>query len=56
LALPGLAEAALGPAKAASAAISAMIAAPRFPEVFLAISPSLSLNAFVRRPQCRTTN
>jgi hypothetical protein len=42
----GAAEAAPGPANAARAAINAMIAAPRFGEVSLAISLSLSLSAF----------
>jgi hypothetical protein len=41
----GAAEATPGPTNAASAAITAMIAAPRLREVFLAISPSLSLSA-----------
>ena len=45
----GAAEAAPGPAKAANAAIDAMIAAPLFSEIFLAISPSLSLSAFARQ-------
>ena len=47
----GAAEATPGPASAASAAISAMIAAPRLLEVFVAISPSLSLSAFAHEPQ-----
>ena len=43
----GVAEAAPGPANAASAATAATIAAPHFHEVFLAtISLSLSLRAF----------
>ena len=41
----GAAEATPGPANAANAAIDAMIAAPLFTEIFLAISPSLSLSA-----------
>jgi hypothetical protein len=40
--LGGAAVAAPGPASAASAAITAMITAPRLPEVFLFISHSLS--------------
>src|SRR5436309_11205878 len=47
----GAAEAMPGPASAASAAITAMITAPRLPEAFLAISPSLSLSAFAHEPQ-----
>ena len=45
------AEATPGPVRAASAAISAMIAAPRLLEVFVAISLSLSLSAFAHEPQ-----
>jgi hypothetical protein len=40
-----------GPDNAANAAISAMIAAPRLLEVFLAISLSLSLSANAHEPQ-----
>jgi hypothetical protein len=40
-----LAEATPGPTNAANAATTAMIAAPRLHEVFLAISLSLSLSA-----------
>src|SRR5438093_12256312 len=47
----GAADATPGPASAANAAITAMIAAPRLPEAFLAISPSLSLSAFAHEPQ-----
>ncbi len=39
------ADAAPGPANAASATIAAMIAAPLFDEILFAISPSLSLGA-----------
>lgn len=48
------AEAAPEPANAATAAIDATIAAPRLIEIFLAISPSLSLSAFAREPQSLT--
>src|SRR5919201_3347397 len=51
--VPVAAEAAPGPASAASTAISAMIGAPLFPEVFLAISPSLSRTAVDERTLCR---
>ena len=47
----GAAEATPGPASAANAAISAMIAAPRLLEVFVAISLSLSLSACAHEPQ-----
>jgi hypothetical protein len=47
----GAAAATPGPTNAANAAISAMIAAPRLLEVFLAISLSLSLSANAHEPQ-----
>jgi hypothetical protein len=52
----GAAEATPGPASAANAAISAMIAAARLPELFVAISPSLSLSAYAQEHRsCRRT-